>query len=82
MVASSLAALAQAATRAARAPAARKSAIELTGAAANRIRELLDARHKVRGRLAARAGSFRGQGRFRQRLTPRHGPMRRRSSSS
>jgi iron-sulfur cluster assembly protein len=45
MVQNSLAVWAQA-VRAARSPRARKAAVELTSAAANRIRELLQQRHK------------------------------------
>jgi hypothetical protein len=48
MPTTTLAVLAEAAKKVARTPAAKKSAVELTTAAANRIRELLQARHKVR----------------------------------
>jgi hypothetical protein len=47
MVAASLLAFAEAAARVARAPATRKAAIEVTEAAAQRIRDLLDRRHKA-----------------------------------
>ena len=48
MVSGSLAALAEAVKQAARQPRARKAAIELTDAAAERVRRLLEQRHKVR----------------------------------
>ncbi|KAF6262851.1 iron-sulfur cluster assembly protein IscA [Scenedesmus sp. NREL 46B-D3] len=41
-----LAVLAEAAKKVARSPVAKKAAVDLTAAAANRIRELLQARHK------------------------------------
>lgn len=44
---SSLAVFAAAAAKAIRTPAAKKAAVELTAAAASRIRELLQERHKV-----------------------------------
>jgi hypothetical protein len=47
MVQNSLALFAAAAAKAIRSPAAKKAAVELTAAAATRIRELLHARHKV-----------------------------------
>lgn len=47
MVQNSLAVFAAAAAKAIRSPAAKKAAVELTAAAATRIRELLNARHKV-----------------------------------
>lgn len=47
MVHSSLAALAQAAVELSRTPRVKKAALELTDAAANRIRDLLQTRHKV-----------------------------------
>jgi hypothetical protein len=47
MVHNSLAVFAAAAAKAIRSPAAKKAAVELTAAAATRIRELLQARHKV-----------------------------------
>jgi len=47
MVQNSLAVFAAAAAKAIRSPAAKKAAVELTAAAATRIRELLGARHKV-----------------------------------
>eukprot|EP00877_Chromochloris_zofingiensis_P002696 jgi/Chrzof1/12427/Cz06g34090.t1 len=46
MVHSSLAALAQAAVELSRTPRVKKAALELTDAAANRIRDLLQTRHK------------------------------------
>lgn len=46
MVQNSLAVFAAAAAKAIRSPAAKKAAVELTAAAATRIRELLGARHK------------------------------------
>ena len=49
MVSGSLAALAEAVKQAARQPRARKAALELTDAAAERVRRLLEQRHKVRG---------------------------------
>jgi hypothetical protein len=48
MPTTTLAVLAEAAKKVARTPAAKKAAVDLTTAAANRIRELLQARHKVR----------------------------------
>lgn len=50
MVQNSLAVFAAAAAKALRTPVAKKAAVELTAAAATRIRELLNARHKVRFR--------------------------------
>eukprot|EP00878_Enallax_costatus_P002753 GHUV01002943.1.p1 GENE.GHUV01002943.1~~GHUV01002943.1.p1 ORF type:complete len:131 (+),score=5.17 GHUV01002943.1:153-545(+) len=46
MVHNTLAACVEAATKLARTPVARKTAVELTTAAASRIRELLQSRHK------------------------------------
>lgn len=43
-----MAVFAAAAAKALRTPAAKKAAVELTAAAATRIRQLLNARHKVR----------------------------------
>lgn len=48
MPTTTLAVLAEAAKKIARTPLAKKAAVDLTEAAANRIRELLQARHKVR----------------------------------
>eukprot|EP00882_Tetradesmus_deserticola_P008247 GHRQ01008692.1.p1 GENE.GHRQ01008692.1~~GHRQ01008692.1.p1 ORF type:complete len:132 (+),score=29.25 GHRQ01008692.1:122-517(+) len=46
MPTTTLAVLAEAAKKIARSPVAKKAAVDLTAAAANRIRELLQARHK------------------------------------
>jgi hypothetical protein len=48
MPTTTLAVLAEAAKKVARNPVAKKAAVDLTAAAANRIRELLQSRHKVR----------------------------------
>eukprot|EP00882_Tetradesmus_deserticola_P022221 GHRQ01024115.1.p1 GENE.GHRQ01024115.1~~GHRQ01024115.1.p1 ORF type:complete len:137 (+),score=27.54 GHRQ01024115.1:732-1142(+) len=48
MPTTTLAVLAEAAKKIARSPVAKKAAVDLTAAAANRIRELLQARHKRR----------------------------------
>ena len=54
MVQTTLAVWAQAAAQLARSPRAKKAAIELTAAAANRVRELLNTRHKVSNCLLTR----------------------------
>eukprot|EP00882_Tetradesmus_deserticola_P033839 GHRQ01038691.1.p1 GENE.GHRQ01038691.1~~GHRQ01038691.1.p1 ORF type:complete len:162 (+),score=25.09 GHRQ01038691.1:732-1217(+) len=54
MPTTTLAVLAEAAKKIARSPVAKKAAVDLTAAAANRIRELLQARHKVCSLEAAR----------------------------
>lgn len=48
MVCATLAAAAEAVARSTRTPVAKKAVVDLTAAAATRIRELLSQRHKVR----------------------------------